>query len=71
MAGDQSLKAWIEALLEDRDCMDCKAAIEGLEGTMEFHGPLLYVECIGYLCLSCWERRERIRQVRHEQSEEQ
>jgi hypothetical protein len=58
MAGKTSLKTWIATALDDRQCLDCHAKIEGFDGTLEFRGIPLHVECIGSLCPRCAARRE-------------
>jgi hypothetical protein len=67
----ESMEEWRHALLDDRRCMDCKTAIVGLDGAMVFRGQLPQTGLVGHLCQECWEWRETLRQVRHEQSEEQ
>jgi hypothetical protein len=63
MAGESSLAAWIETLLEDRQCLDCEREIAGLEGTLEFRGIPPHVECIGSLCPRCSGQCEEIRRL--------
>jgi hypothetical protein len=55
---------WIDALLAEQHCMDCKAELAEDEGTMEFQGTPPHVEFIGRLCFPCWTQRETIRRVR-------
>ncbi len=63
---NNSMEAWIQALLEDRRCMDCKIELAECEGTTEFRGRLPQVELVGNLCEECWEQREAIRRLRNE-----
>jgi hypothetical protein len=64
--GENSMETFLQALTEDRHCLDCKTAIEALEGGMVFGGHPPGVELIGHLCDDCWEWRERVRRLRHE-----
>lgn len=68
--GEHSMEAWLHLLLDERHCMDCKTAIEGLEGGMVFRGQLPQTDLEGHLCTPCWEWREVLRQGRHAQREE-
>ena len=58
----ESMEEWLHALLDDRRCMDCKAAIEGLDGAMIFRGQLPQIRLMGHLCQKCWEWLEAVRQ---------
>jgi hypothetical protein len=40
LCGQNSMEAFLQALTEKRRCMDCKRAIEDLEGAMAFSGQL-------------------------------
>ena len=41
---NNSMEAWIQALLKDRRCMDCKIELAECEGTTEFRGRLPQVD---------------------------
>jgi hypothetical protein len=58
------MEAFLQALTEDRRCMDCKSEVEAFEGAITFSGQIPYTELTGHLCQACWERREELRQWR-------
>jgi hypothetical protein len=68
--GESSMEAWQHRLLDERRCMDCKAAIKGLEGAMVFRGQLPQTDLDCHLCRRCWVWREVLRQGRHAQRED-
>jgi hypothetical protein len=64
MAGDRSLEAWIEILLEDQRDMDSKTNSKEFEGTKMLCGKRPQTNRERQLCTPCWERREAIRRCR-------
>jgi hypothetical protein len=59
-----SMTEWIEALLNDQDCMDCKVPMQEGEGTMEFQGTPPHVEFVGRLCEACRAQRDSMQRLR-------
>ena len=64
MAGDRSLEAWIEILLEDHCYRDSNTNSKEFAGTKGLREKRPQTNRERHLCTPCWEQRETLTRCR-------